>query len=61
MPTISSINTSMGIFTFFRCGKAFRKHTSDSMENSMVAKPAKPMPWPWMRAVVSEMWVRFRE
>ena len=33
----------------------------DSMENSMVAKPASPMPGPWMRAVVSQMYIRFRE
>ena len=31
------------------------------MEKSIVAKPHRPMPEPWILAVVSEMCVRFRE
>ena len=51
----------MGITGFLRFGKALRKHTIDSMEKSMVTKPQRPMPGPWIFAVVSEIWVRFRE
>ena len=51
----------MGITGFFLRGNAFRKQTRDSMENSIVANPQRPMPGPWIFAVVSEMWVRFME
>ena len=54
-------STSMGTFTLLRCGKAFKKHSRDSREKSMVAKPHRPMPLPWILAVVSEMFIRFRE
>ena len=42
--TSANISASIGTFTFLRWGKAFMKHTISSMENSMVAKPARPMP-----------------
>ena len=51
----------MGITGFLRFGKALRKQTRDSMEKSIVAKPLRPMPGPWIFAVVSEICVRFSE
>ena len=58
---MSSISTSIGMFTFFRCGKAFMKHTRLSTDSSMVPNSVRPMCGPLIRAVVLDTWDRLNE